>query len=123
MGARATVSLKGSHMKVDQTLLWADLQHTPHVLPRTLAARDGICSAADLLRSGKVSRLVVVGNGASSYIAQALWLASLETAGGAPVHVDAVPAGLLTTGRFRGEAGDAMLAISASGEARDLISA
>jgi fructoselysine-6-P-deglycase FrlB-like protein len=115
--------MKGSYMNVERTRLWADLQHAPGVLQRTLAARDGIISAAGLLRSGKARRLVAVGNGASSYIAQALWLASLETPGAAPVQVTAVPAGLLTTGRFSWEAGDAMLAISASGEARDLISA
>jgi len=82
--------MKGSYMNVERTRLWADLQHAPDVLRRTLAARDGITSAAGLLRAGKVRRLVAVGNGASSYIAQALWLASLESPGTAPVQVTAV---------------------------------
>ena len=110
-------------MDVEGTLLWSDLQHTPDVLARTLAEQAGRATAADLLRSGEVRRVVAVGNGASSYVAQALWLASLETPGRPPVEVTAVPAGLLATGRFRLREGDAMLALSASGEARDLIGA
>jgi fructoselysine-6-P-deglycase FrlB-like protein len=109
-------------MDVESTRLWTDLEHTPDVLRRTLADRNGINDAAALLRSGKVRRLVAVGNGASSYIAHALWLASLETPGPAPVQVTGVPAGLFTTERFHWDEGDAVLAISASGEARDLIS-
>ena len=110
-------------MNVVGTRLWADVQHTPDVLETTLREDEGRRAAAKLLRSGQVRRLVAVGNGASSYIAQSLWLAALETPAGGPVHVTAVPAGLLTTGRMRWEAGDAILAISASGEARDLIGA
>ena len=110
-------------MDIEGTRLWADLQHTPDVLERTLAEQDGRATAARLLRPGRARRLVAVGNGASSYIAQALWLAALETRGNAPMQVTAVPAGLLTTGRMHWEAGDAILAISASGEARDLVAA
>lgn len=108
-------------MDIQGTRLWADLQHTPEVLTATLQDDTVRREAADLLRSGRVRRLVAVGNGASSYIAQALWLASLETPGVAPVPVVAMPAGLLTTGRVRWQPGDALLALSASGEARDLV--
>jgi fructoselysine-6-P-deglycase FrlB-like protein len=109
-------------MDVEGTRLWTDLLRTPDVLARTLREDDGTRQASRLLRSGEVRRLVAVGNGASSYIAHALWLASLETPGRAPVQVLALPAGLLTTGRMHWQGGDALLSISASGEARDLVS-
>ena len=109
-------------MNIAATQLWLDVAHIPEVLESTAQA-DGLTSASKLMRSGSTRRLVAVGNGASSYIAQALWLASLEGETRPPVDVVAIPAGLLGTGRLRWTDEDAILAISASGEARDLIAA
>jgi fructoselysine-6-P-deglycase FrlB-like protein len=103
------------------TGLWADVQEVPGALTATLAAADGVAEAAALLRDGSVERVVAVGNGASYYVALALWLASLESSGGddAPA-LHAVPCGVAGE-RFRWRAGDAVLAISSSGEFRDVV--
>ena len=66
-------------------------------------------------------RVVASGNGAAYYVAVALWLASLE----GPVGPDvvAVPSGLLARGGFAWRPGDVLLAVSSSGEFRDLVEA
>ena len=51
----------------------------------------------------------------------ALWLASLEGRPGP--EVVAVPSGLLARGAFRWRDGDVLLAVSSSGEFRDLVEA
>lgn len=66
--------------------------------------------------------MVASGNGASYYVALALWLAALE-GDSCPLEVVAVPAGLLARGGFWWRKGDVLLAISSSGELRDLIEA
>jgi fructoselysine-6-P-deglycase FrlB-like protein len=102
------------------TGLWADVRELPGALGETLAAADGVAEAAELLRAGGVERIVATGNGAAYYVAHALWLASLEgTAAGPPIV--AVPCGIAVRERFRWQPGDAVLAVSSSGEFRDVV--
>lgn len=106
---------------LDETGLWRDLTELPSTLAATLDARDGVAEVASLLGAPGVRRIVASGNGAAYYVAVALWLASLEGARGP--EVQAVPSGLLARGGFAWRPGDALLAISSSGEFRDLIEA
>jgi fructoselysine-6-P-deglycase FrlB-like protein len=103
------------------TGLWQDIEELPEALAATLDAREGVAEAARLLGDGRVRRIVASGNGAAYYVAMALWLASLEGADGP--EVVAVPSGLLARGSFRWRPGDALLAVSSSGEFRDLVEA
>ena len=102
------------------TEIWADALEMPAALDHTLHACEGFEETAELLRNASVTRIVVSGNGASFYVAHALWLASLAGGDGAP-EVIAVPAGMLADGRFRWHAGDRLLVISSSGELRDAV--
>jgi fructoselysine-6-P-deglycase FrlB-like protein len=100
-----------------ETHLWRETR----ALRTTVAERTGVREVAALLGDAGVRRVVATGNGAAYYAAVALWLASLECARGP--EVVALPAGLLARGRFRWRSGDALLAISSSGEMRDVIEA
>jgi glutamine---fructose-6-phosphate transaminase (isomerizing) len=100
------------------TGLWADVRELPGALGETLAAADGVADAADLLRGAE--RIVATGNGAAYYVAHALWLAALETGAAGPPIV-AVPCGVAVRDRFRWLPGDAVLAVSSSGEFRDVV--
>jgi glucosamine 6-phosphate synthetase-like amidotransferase/phosphosugar isomerase protein len=103
------------------TGLWADVRELPGALATTLDAAEGVAEAAALLRDDHIDRVVAVGNGAAYYVAHALWLASLEgSAQDAPPLV-AVPCGVAVRERFQWRAGDAVLAISSSGEFRDVV--
>lgn len=102
------------------TGLWRDVLELPGALDRTVAAAEGVAPAARLLGGRDVRRVVAVGNGAAYYVGLALWLASLEGPGGGPELV-AVPSGLALGPRFRMRDGDALLAISSSGEFRDVV--
>ncbi len=102
------------------TGLWADVRELPGALGATLDAAEGVAEAAALLRDGGVERIVATGNGAAYYVAHALWLAALEGAPGGPPIV-AVPCGVAVRDRFRWEPGDAVLAVSSSGEFRDVV--
>jgi fructoselysine-6-P-deglycase FrlB-like protein len=102
------------------TGLWADVRELPGALDATLQAADGVAQAAELLRAGAVERVVATGNGAAYYVAHALWLASLESAAAGPPIV-AVPCGIAVRDRFRWQPGDAVLAVSSSGEFRDVV--
>lgn len=104
-----------------ETGLWHDLSELPSTLAATLAARDGVAEVAAQLGAPGVRRVVASGNGAAYYVALALWLASLE--GRAGPEVQAVPSGLVARGRFTWRPGDVLLAVSSSGEFRDLIEA
>ena len=106
---------------LDETGLWQDVQELPSSLAATHDARDGVDDVAALLRAEEVRRIVASGNGASYYVAVALWLASLEGAAGPEVL--AVPSGLLARGAFAWRSGDVLLALSSSGEFRDLLEA
>ena len=102
-----------------ETELWRDLVEVPEALRQTLAAADGFDAAADALRGA--TRVVATGNGAAYYVAQALWLASLDGVGGPTI--EALPGGLVAGGRFGWRDGDRLLAVSSSGEFRDVIDA
>ncbi len=102
------------------TGLWADVRELPAALGATLDAAEGVAEAAALLGDGGVKRIVATGNGAAYYVAHALWLAALEGAPGGPPIV-AVPCGVAVRDRFRWEPGDAVLAVSSSGEFRDVV--
>jgi fructoselysine-6-P-deglycase FrlB-like protein len=103
------------------TGLWQDVSELPESLAATTAAREGIEDVAALLGADRVRRIVATGNGAAYYVAVALWLASLEGRGGP--EVVAVPSGLVARGAFGWRPGDALLAISSSGEFRDVVEA
>jgi fructoselysine-6-P-deglycase FrlB-like protein len=100
--------------------VWRDVCDMPANLERTLAQSNGIDAVAARLADERVLRIVATGNGASYYVAQALWLASLMGVRH-PKEVIAVPAGLVAGQEFRFDRGDLLLAISSSGELRDLI--
>lgn len=104
-----------------RTRLWQETCGIPTALAATIAAADGVAAVAELVAAPGVRRVVATGNGAAYYAALALWLASLDGADGP--EVVAVPAGLLAQGRFRWRTGDALLALSSSGEMRDVIEA
>jgi fructoselysine-6-P-deglycase FrlB-like protein len=98
--------------------LWADTLAIPNAIGATLAAADGFDAVTAVLRGA--GRVVVSGNGAAWYVALAAWLATLEGPP-LPAPMVAVPAGVLRTGRFGWHHDDALLAVSTSGELRDLI--
>ena len=104
------------------TGLWADLLLTPGTLTRTAADAEGFDDVAALLTAPGVRRVVVSGNGAQWHVALALALAWMHVPE-PPVDVVAVPGGLLARGAFPWRAGDRLLALSSSGEFRDLIEA
>ena len=106
---------------LDETGLWRDLTELPETLAATLDAHVGFSDVAAMLGAPGVRRVVASGNGAAYYVCLALWLASLEGRQGPEVL--AVPSGLLARGAFAWRPGDVLLAVSSSGEFRDLIEA
>ena len=106
---------------LDETGLWRDVLDLPTSLQTTIERSEGVAKAAALLGAEGVRRIVASGNGASYYVAVALWLASLEGRGGPEVL--AIPSGLLARGGFSWRPGDVLLAVSSSGEFRDLVEA
>ncbi len=104
-------------MRYLETGLWADVRELPGALRDTLAAAEGVAAAAAVLRGAE--RIVATGNGAAYYVAHALWLASLESRGAAPIV--AVPCGIAVRDGFSWQPGDAVLAVSSSGEFRDVV--
>ena len=103
-------------MRFLETGLWADVQQLPGALQDTIAAAQGVAEAADRLRGA--DRIVATGNGAAYYVAHALWLASLEADG---IPITALPCGVVAREGFRWRDGDAVLAVSSSGEFRDVV--
>jgi fructoselysine-6-P-deglycase FrlB-like protein len=102
------------------SILWNEACAIPEALHTTLDRRQGFDDAVELLSDTHVRRIVATGNGASYYVAMALWLASLQVSG---PEVVPVPAGVVASASFRWRQGDALLAISSSGEFRDVIAA
>jgi fructoselysine-6-P-deglycase FrlB-like protein len=102
------------------TGLWLDVGELPELLQTTLDQEQGFSDVAGLLRSRRVERIVITGNGASYYVALALWLTAIGGSADAP-PVMAVPAGLLLSGGFQRRPGDALLVVSSSGELRDIV--
>lgn len=105
---------------LSQTTLWQEACALPRTLDRTLGVAEGFRDVVAMMRGA--GRVVVTGNGAAFYAAHALWLATLETRYAGPELI-AVPAGLLSRGSFAWRRGDLLLAISSSGEQRDVIEA
>ena len=102
--------------------LWADLELTPGTLTATITRAEGFDHVAALLTAPDVRRVIVTGNGAQWHVALALWLAWLQVPQ-PPVEVLAVPGGLVARGAFPWRHGDRLLALSSSGEFRDVIEA
>lgn len=107
---------------IRSTGVWQDALEMPGALQTTLDDSEGFAEVASFLARSTTRRIVATGNGASYHVAQALWLASLE-GNACPIEVVAVPGGLLAKGVFRWREGDVLLAISSSGELRDVIEA
>ncbi len=103
-------------MRFLETGLWADVRQLPAALEDTVDAAQGVAEAAELLRGAE--RIVATGNGAAYYVAHALWLAGLEL-GGSPLV--ALPCGVVARDGFAWQPGDAVLAVSSSGEFRDVV--
>jgi fructoselysine-6-P-deglycase FrlB-like protein len=106
---------------LEESGLWQDLRELPETVAATLDARVGFSDVAALLGAPGVRRIVASGNGAAYYVCMALWLASLEGRDGPEVLT--VPSGLLARDGFAWRPGDVFLAVSSSGEFRDLIEA
>ncbi|MGA2803768.1 MAG: SIS domain-containing protein [Acidimicrobiales bacterium] len=106
-------------LDVTGTALWQDMCETPETVAATLDTATGHGELARLLASHRPGRIVATGNGASFYVATALWLASLSAP--LPTPVVAIPAGLLATDTFTLSPDDLVLAFSTSGELRDLV--
>jgi fructoselysine-6-P-deglycase FrlB-like protein len=104
------------------TGLFADLLLTPGTVTTTVAAADGFDDVAALLTAPGVRRVVVTGNGAQWHVALALSLAWMHVPA-PPVELIAVPGGLVARGAFPWRDGDRLLALSSSGEFRDVIEA
>ncbi len=104
------------------TGLWADLALTPGTVQHTVADAEGFDDVASLLTAPDVRRIIITGNGAQWHVALALWLAWLGLPD-TPVQVVAVPGGLVARGAFPWRDGDRLLALSSSGEFRDVIEA
>lgn len=104
------------------TGLWQDLLLTPGTVSATVERADGFDEVAQLLTAPGVRRVIVTGNGAQWHVALALWLAWLGVPE-PPVEVLAVPGGLVARGQFPWRSGDRLLALSSSGEFRDVIEA
>ncbi len=110
------------HQGLTSAGIWQDTGELPDSLAATIDEARGFDDVVRLLSRPGTRRLVASGNGASYYVAQALWLAALE-GGRYPIEVVAVPAGLLARGAFRWRDGDVFVAVSSSGEMRDVIEA
>lgn len=102
---------------VTHSSLWSDVVECPRVLSAVLDGTDGLDGAVALTR--KASRVVLTGNGAALYAASALWHAAQRFPAGPPACL--VPAGLMAAGGFRSRPGDVTVAVSSSGELRDLV--
>lgn len=101
--------------------LWLDVIEMPEALARTLDAETGIADAVAVLRDPSVRRVVATGNGAAYYVGFALALAALGTPAGP--ELVALPAGVVADPRFAWREGDRLLAISSSGEFKDVVRA
>jgi fructoselysine-6-P-deglycase FrlB-like protein len=106
---------------LDETGLWRDVCELPSSIRATLEDDAGVAEVAAVLGADGVRRAVVSGNGAAYYVAVALWLASLGSRRGP--EVVAAPSGLLARGAFAWRPGDVLVAVSSSGEFRDLVEA
>lgn len=93
----------------------------PEALARTLAGDAGLDDAVRILSDPEVRRVVATGNGAAYYVAFALQLASLAAPRGP--ELVALPAGVVADPGFAWRPGDRLLAVSSSGEFKDVVRA
>lgn len=105
--------------QIATTGVWQDTVDVQEAVELTLSEADGFADVARLLSGGGVKRIIASGNGASFYVAHALWLASLYAR--SPVEVVGISTGLLCERSFAWREGDVLLAVSSSGRLRDLI--
>lgn len=105
------------------TAVWREATGLPLTLQETLDDAAGIAELAAVLGRSGVRRVVATGNGASWYVAVALWLCALSSPRRDVPEVVAVPGGLLASGDVGWRDGDLLLAFSSSGEFRDVIEA
>ena len=101
--------------------LWLDVLEMPEALARTLDADAGVADAVAVLGDPSVRRVVATGNGAAYYVGFALALAALRS--GAGPELVALPAGVVADPSFAWREGDRLLAISSSGEFKDVVTA
>src|SRR3954449_10427061 len=120
MRCGALITAKATGHRMAMSGLWADTLAIPRSLDATLAARDGFAGVETLLSDEATRRVVLSGNGAAWYVAFGAALALLES-GPTPSPVVAVPAGLIAAGAFTWQPGDVLVAVSTSGELRDLV--
>jgi hypothetical protein len=90
-----------------RSALWSDASELPESLSESLQRAEGHAELASALADPTVSRVVVSGNGASWYVANAMWPAALGS--DIDVEVLTVPAGTLAGGGFRWRDGDFLL--------------
>jgi glucosamine 6-phosphate synthetase-like amidotransferase/phosphosugar isomerase protein len=105
-----------------KTGIWQDLCGVPTAVQTTLDKAEDFDEVAAILRRRDVRRIVATGNGAAYYVAHALWLNSLASDNEAPPVV-AVPSGFVARGHFGWRKGDLLVAVSSSGEFRDVVEA
>lgn len=106
-------------MQRESTQLWREVTAAPSTVRATLDGNGpAIADAADVLAGS--TRVIVTGNGAAWYVANAMWLAALASEQPATDLV-AVPAGLLASGALTWRPGDALIVVSSSGELRDVV--
>lgn len=108
-------------MNAADATLWRDASELPESLSESLQQARGHDELAQAVSSASIRRLVLSGNGASWYAANAAWLAALESE--LDLDVVTIPAGILAAGTYRWRRGDFLLAISSSGSLRDLLEA
>lgn len=104
---------------LNETTVWAEARRMPAAITGTLAAIERIGPALDLLTNGQFRRVVVTGNGASLHAALVLW--QIAHGGPAKMQVDWVHAGHLADHTVPLAADDLLIAVSTSGELRDVI--
>ena len=103
------------------SILWDEACDIPAALSATSDRREGFDGVVEHLADPRVTRVIATGNGAAYYAAMALSLASLRSPG--PAGVVALPAGIVADPAFHWADGDLLLAISSSGEFRDVVNA
>jgi fructoselysine-6-P-deglycase FrlB-like protein len=81
--------------------LWCDALGMPAAMRRTLELQQGFEQVAAALREPRIRRVLVTGNGAAYYVAQAAASASLGLSHEGSAAWLAIPAGLLLSGGLR----------------------
>lgn len=101
--------------------LWTDVKELPQSVSMAAACAEGH-RLAKWLRTLRPSRLIVSGGGSAHHVAHAAAMAALESKA-TGCEVIALPSGLLLEPGIGWRPDDVLLAVSASGESRDLLDA